>query len=371
MSIPFIDLNRTEPDFHSAWMSVVERLSLSKSFIGGAEVSQLEAELRTYAGVAHAVSCANGTDALQLALRAVGVGAGDVVIVPEVTFWATYEAVVNVGAQPVTVDVCQQDHGYDWALLEKAVMECKPKAILAVHLYGWGPERLADLRQFCLRRDIHLVEDGAQSFGVIFEEHPIAKGALITTTSFYPAKVLGAAGDAGAVFTQNEALANKVRELSNHGRHSHYGYASVGWNSRMDSLQAAYLRLSLTHLDARIQSRLESEAYYQEHINSPYISVHSAPKAYRANGYCNVLELRDHATREALQIQLKSMGIGFANIYPSPMSTQQGALNSIKASYINGRAEAWCKQVLNLPLFPYMTLDELNLITQTVNNFQL
>ena len=176
-------------------MAKLHAMTLSAQFIGGTEVTTLEARLADKVEVSHAVTCANGTDALQLALRAVGVGEGDLVLVPEMTFWATFEAVINVGAMPVTVDSCMGDGGVDFAAFDEAVRTVKPKAALIAHLYGWGSAHLSDIRDLCKQHGVVLVEDGAQAFGVQFDGSSIYKHAEISTTSFYPAKVLGAAGD--------------------------------------------------------------------------------------------------------------------------------------------------------------------------------
>lgn len=336
------------------------------SFIGGPEVSKLEASLSERLGVSHAVSCANGTDALQLALRAMGVGGGDIVLVPDVTFWATFEAVVNVGASPVTVDVDMVDGGVDLAAFVKAIDDFAPKAAMVAHLYGWGSAQLRAIRQLCKDRGVMLLEDGAQCFGVEFDGKPIYQDAYISTTSFYPAKVLGAAGDGGAVFTNDAALADKVRQLGNHGRTQHYGYGSVGWNSRMDSLQAAFVNLSLDYIEQRLASRRHSADYYRQHLRGLPLRVMDAPTGYLENGYCNVCHL-DAPRRATLEAALKAEGIGFGNIYPGAMSAQPGAEGYLRASVSNGLAAEYCSTVLNLPLFPYMTATELETVVAVVN----
>lgn len=341
-------------------------MTLNAQFIGGSEVSTLEARLQAELQVAYAVSCANGTDALQLALRAVGVGEGDVVLVPNVTFWATFEAVVNVGAKPVTVDADLSDGGVSFEDFAQAIRETKPKAALVVHLYGWGSARLLELRALCREHGVVLVEDGAQSFGARYRGEPIYKGAHISTTSFYPAKVLGGAGDGGAVFTDDAELADKVRRLGNHGRTAHYGYGDVGWNSRLDSLQAAFLNLSLDHIDARIASRREAVAYYQKALPATGIQLMCAPAGYEENGYCNVCLVPKPEVKARLEARLKAEGIGFGNIYPSVMSSQPGAAAFTKGHFGGQVGEQLCASVLNLPLFPYMTEDELQRVVDVV-----
>jgi len=368
INVPFIDLKRLEPGFHAALMEKFHAMTLNAQFIGGAEVPALEARLQAELQVAHAVTCANGTDALQLALRAVGVGEGDLVLVPNVTFWATFEAVVNVGARPVTVDADISDGGVDFDAFAQAVRETKPKAALVAHLYGWGSARLLDLRALCRELEVVLIEDGAQSFGVRFQGQPIYKGAHISTTSFYPAKVLGGAGDGGAVFTDDADLADKVRRLGNHGRTAHYGYGDVGWNSRLDSLQAAFLNLSLDHIQARLASRREAVAYYQKHLPTLGVQLMSAPVGYEENGYCNVCLVPDASLKADLEAKLKAEGIGFGNIYPSVMSSQPGAAAFAKGHFGGQVGERLCASVLNLPLFPYMTEAELQRVVEVVGS---
>ena len=365
MGVPFIDLKRFESGFLDRWIEKVTAMSGTASFIGGPEVAKLEASLSERLGVSHTVSCANGTDALQLALRAMGVGAGDVVLVPDVTFWATFEAVVNVGASPVTVDVDMTDGGVDLAAFAKAIDDHAPKAAMVAHLYGWGSAQLKAIRQLCQDRKVMLLEDGAQCYGVEFDGKSIYRDAYISTTSFYPAKVLGAAGDGGAVFTNDAALADKVRQLGNHGRTQHYGYGSVGWNSRMDSLQAAFVNLSLDYIEQRLASRRQSADYYRQHLRGLPLRVMDAPAGYLENGYCNVCHL-DAPRRGTLEAALKAEGIGFGNIYPGAMSAQPGTEGYLRAAVTNGRATEYCSTVLNLPLFPYMTGAELEIVVAVV-----
>lgn len=340
----------------------------SASFVGGEEVSILERRLAESVGVGFAVSCANGTDALQLALRALDVGRGDVVLVPNVTFWATFEAVVNVGADPATLDADLSDGGISLNALEEAIDALKPKAVIIAHLYGWGSARLLAIRELCKSRNVLLLEDGAQCYGATFNGKSIYDGALISTTSFYPAKVLGAAGDGGAVFTDDAELADRVRRLSNHGRTSHYGYGLLGWNSRLDSLQAAFLNLSLDYIDARIASRRQSAAFYQSNLPKIGIELLLPSADYQENGYCNVCLVRDQSVKSVLEARLKAEGIGFGNIYPGVMSLQPGARGVSKGHFGGDVGETLCSSVLNLPLFPYMSLEELERVLDVVRS---
>ena len=343
-------------------------MTANAQFIGGEEVSRLETRLQQFLRVGYAVSCASGTDALQLALRALGVGRGDTVLVPNVTFWATFEAVVNVGADPATLDADLSDGGVSVEALEEAIDRLKPKAAILAHLYGWGTAHLAEIRASCKARGVLLLEDGAQCFGASFQGAPIYQGALISTTSFYPAKVLGGAGDGGAVFTDDAELADRVRRLSNHGRTTHYGYGLLGWNSRLDSLQAAFLNLSLDHIEQRIASRRSSAVFYQSHLPQIGMEVMLPPAGYEENGYCNVCLVRDLEQKAAMETKLKAEGIGFGNIYPGVMSRQPGAVGVSKGHFGGDAGEVLCASVLNLPLFSYMTQSELDRVLEVVRS---
>lgn len=369
MKVPFIDLLRFEPGFLSEWQDKVQLISKSAAFIGGAEVFQLEESLKTIAGVKHAITCANGTDAIQLALRALGIGNGDLVVIPDLTFWATFEAVVNVGARPVTVDSDLKDGGVKFKLFKDAINKYAPKAAIIAHLYGWGSKELSEIRQFCKDQQVLLIEDGAQSFGSQFLGEPIYKSALVSTTSFYPAKVLGAAGDGGAVFTNNNDLADRLRQLANHGRSAHYDHGDVGWNSRLDALQAAFLNLALKYLPQRIASRREAVSFYNTQLPSLGISQINAPSEYIENGYLNVCLIENKEIKLELESFLKKQDIGYGNVYPSPMSMQSGALNYLYAHIGDGSTKHLCNSVLNLPIFPYMEEDELGFVIQSLESF--
>ncbi len=356
-NVPFIDLRRFESDFLSRWTEKCQQISAQTQFIGGPEAAQLEAALAKKSGVLSVVGCANGTDALQLALRAVGVGAGDLVLIPDATFWATFEAVVNCGAQVVTVDIDPKDLQLDFELFRHAVEELRPKAAILAHLYGWGSARLDDFREFCRKSRLPLIEDGAQAFGVTYRGASIYRDAYLATVSFYPAKVLGSCGDAGAVYCSSQELGERVRCLGNHGRAGHYEHTVVGWNSRLAGFDAAYLNLSLEYLEARLASRRQLAERYRERLDALGIRVVGPPPGYGENGYLNVT-LQDPARRSAIQAVLQREGIGFGNVYPGAMSKQPGAAPFLAGS-VGGERAAWLAQsVLNLPLFAYMTDEE-------------
>lgn len=359
MSVPFIDLRRFEPDFLSRWAETSARISENTMFVGGPETAKLEKTLADEAGAAAVVGCANGTDALQLALRAAGVGHGDLVLIPDATFWATFEAVVNVGARPVTVDIDMADLQMDFDLFRAAVEEYKPKAAILVHLYGWASAKLDEFRQFCDERGVFLVEDGAQCYGVTWKGDSVYKDAKLATVSFYPAKVLGSCGDAGAVYCATNDLADTVRMLGNHGRTTHYGHGLVGWNSRMGGFDAAFLNLSLEYVGERIRSRRKSAEVYRERFADLGVQVVGPPDGYVENGYLAVT-LHDPGARPALEEALREAKIGFGTVYPGAMSRQPGAGGFIAGAVKGDNAHYLSQSIINPPLFAGMTGAEID-----------
>jgi len=365
-SVPFIDL-RVEEGFNERVNERWRQALLNKQFIAGPACQELSSKILDYTQAKHFVPCANGTDAIQIVLRAAGVGRGDIVLLPDFTFWATYEAVVNVSAEAVLIDVSGDDFQMDFNLCIQAAEKFKPKAIITVHLYGWCSARLGELREYCQKNNIALIEDGAQSMGTLYEGQPIFQGAHLATTSFYPAKVLGAAGDAGGIFTDDRRLAELCSQLSNHGRSSHYGHEYVGWNSRLDEVQAHYLVESLNWLPRRIDSRRQAEKKYLEfafnHEALPLV-MKQAPSNVQSNGYLQVSLAKD--SFDELSKRLKSKGIVTANVYPSPMSAQKGALQPVQLVSKDKVAYEISKRVINLPLFPYITDAELAYVCESL-----
>ncbi len=365
--VPFITLNRFEPGFKENFLGGVATLFEKTQFVGGPVVGEMEAELAKFTGVKYAIGCANGTDAIQIALRGVGVEKNDKVLVPDMTFWATFEAVVNVGANPVTVDVNRETCHWDLETFKKAVSEFKPKAAIMVHLYGWASPDTIEIRKHAKDNGVLLIEDGAQCFGTKINGESILAGALISTTSFYPAKVLGASGDAGAVFTNDEKLNTACRILINHGRTDHYSHGMIGWNSRIGAYESLFLKLSLEHITARIESRKNAVKYYAEALQGLPFKPVLAKSHITENGYCAV-GMIDPALRPALIESLKKANVGFGTIYPGAMSLQSGAKGHLVGKIDNGNAHYISQSVLNLPCFAYITKEELEYVVQTVKN---
>ncbi len=366
--VPFITLNRFENGFKENFLNGVAQLFEKTQFVGGPIVGEMEAGLAKATGAKYAIGCANGTDAIQIALRAVGVEKNDKVIVPDMTFWATFEAVVNVGANPITVDVNRETCHWDLATFKQAVDQFKPKAAIMVHLYGWASPDTLEIREYAKKNNVLLIEDGAQCFGTTLQGKSLLAGALIATTSFYPAKVLGASGDAGAIFTSDENLNKVCRILINHGRTDHYSHGMIGWNSRIGAYESLFLNLSLEHINARIESRRKAIKYYFDNLKGlPFNPMLAPGKDVFETGYCAVGMINPDL-RPALIESLKKANVGFGTIYPGAMSLQSGAKGHIAGSIDFGNAHYISQSVLNLPCFAYMTNEELEYVCQTVRN---
>lgn len=363
--VPFITLNRFENGFKEKFLNGVTELFDKTQFVGGPVVAELEEKLIKKTGAKFAVGCANGTDAIQLALRAVGVEKNEIVLVPDMTFWATFEAVVNVGANPATVDVNRETCHWDLATFKEACEKFKPKAAIMVHLYGHASPDTMAIREYAHKNNVLLIEDGAQCFGTEIDGKSILGTALISTTSFYPAKVLGASGDAGAVFTNNEEYAKTTRILCNHGRTDHYSHGLVGWNSRIGSYESLFLSHSIDHIDARLESRKKAVNFYKENLQGLPLKVMTAAENVNENGYCAVAMI-EPSLRGALIETLKAANIGVGTIYPGAMSLQSGADKFLHGKIDNGNAHYISQAVVNLPCFAYITDEELNFVVATV-----
>lgn len=359
MPVPFIDLerlvSRVRADVLPEWEACLARCE----FVGGPRVASLEKKLSEVLGVPRTVSCANGTDALIVALQASGVKAGMKVALPNLTFWATFEAVVQLGATPVLIDVDPDDLQLSFEQLVSAHDAHRFDAVLLVHLYGWASARLRDIRAFCKDRGVALVEDGAQCFGVAVEGRSVLADASIATLSFYPAKVVGGAMDGGAMTMQTAEQEALVRSLCNHGRSDHYSYAHVGWNSRMGGVQAAFILRMLDEVPAILASRREAAAFYRSRLSTaPSVRVYGPPAGITENGYLNVLTVEGKGGQEIVSA-LKAKGIGSARTYPETMDAQPPARAAGAIAHGDLKhSKSMCDRVVNLPLFFGIREDE-------------
>lgn len=361
--VPFIDLSRLIPrirkDVLEAWTECLDRCE----FVGGPRVGAVEKKLAGALGVPHVVSCANGTDALIVALQALGVKRGMKVALPNLTFWATFEAVAQLGAVPVLVDIDPDDLQVSLDELKSAHEAHRFEALMLVHLFGWTSSRLGEIRAFCKERDVAVVEDGAQCFGVEVAGKPVLADAGVATLSFYPAKVVGGAMDGGAITVQTKEHEAFLRSLCNHGRSDHYAYAHVGWNSRMGGLQAAFITRVLDEVPAILESRRATSTWYRDRLSEgaafgKKVRVYGPPAGVVENGYLSVLTVEGKRGQEVVDA-LKAAGIGAARTYPETMDVQPPARAA--GAIVHGdlrRSKAFCEKVVNLPLFYGMRDDE-------------
>jgi dTDP-4-amino-4,6-dideoxygalactose transaminase len=362
--VPFIDLQPVTKLVAGAIAGKWARVVDSCEFVGGAGVAALERELATYCATRVAVACASGTDALLLALQAAGVKPGMHVALPNLTFWATFEAVVQLGAIPVLIDISMDDLQLDLAELQRAHARYRFGHAIVVHLYGWASTALTELRAFCRGHEICLVEDAAQAAGVELDGRPLLADATIAALSFYPAKVIGGCMDGGAVVSNDERLAETVRSLANHGRASHYSYQHVGWSSRMGGLAAHYLLEVMQHAGRIVVERRRLAGLYRDQLAGGPLAarLHGPAARIAGNGYLLVLECDQPA--DPFVARFAAREIGVARTYPETIDEQAPARGRFVAVSELRRSRGLVKRVLNLPLYFGMSERDLGVVVR-------
>jgi dTDP-4-amino-4,6-dideoxygalactose transaminase len=344
-----VDLRAELPLIEAEIVRGFQEVLQSSAYILGPHTQALERDLAAFCGTHHAIACASGTDALHLALRALGVGPGDEVITPAFTFVATAEAIVQAGATPVFVDVRPETFNIDPELAAAAVTS-RTRAILPVHLYGRVAE-LARLRELVDRHGLHLVEDCAQSIGAALDGRRCGSVGQAGCFSFYPSKNLGAYGDAGLVTTSDDALAGTLRALRNHGSRRPYHHDVVGFNSRLDELQAVVLRAKLAHLEAfNSQRRAHAAAYAAGLRGLPLTLPDPGPPGAHVFHQYTVCTPR----RDAVRAALADAGIASAIYYPIPLH-RQAPFRDAWAHRSLPVSETLAAEVLSLPMYPRLT----------------
>lgn len=359
----------------------------SGAYIMGKPVKELEAQLAEYVGVKHCLSCANGTDALTLALKAWGIGPGDAVFVPDFTFFSSAEVVPLEGATPIFVDVCEDTFNIDAADLQRAVEQVladgrlHPRVVVAVDLFGL-PANYKAIRQVADKYGLLILEDGAQGFGGSIDGKRACSFGDIATTSFFPAKPVGCYGDGGAVFTDNDEWAALIESYRVHGKGTFkYDNVRIGMNSRLDTVQAAVLQVKLKafteyELDAVNAAADKYTALLKDVVDTPII-----PQSFRSSWAQYTIRLKNAAQRDALQASLKAAGIPSMVYYPKPMHLQTAFVDPYVGLWppqddkVSFRAEprnlcpvatSLCGRVLSLPMHPYITDEEINTVCSAV-----
>ncbi|WP_235038171.1 DegT/DnrJ/EryC1/StrS aminotransferase family protein [Microbacterium sp. 18062] len=364
MTVPFLDLAAQSAEIAAEVLPAWRRLFEAAQFVGGEEVASFEREFADFVGVAWAVGVANGTDALELAYRAVGVGAGDEVIVPANTFIATAEAASRIGAIPVPVDVDPEHLLIDPAAVEVAITD-RTRAIVPVHLYGQVAP-IEALEPLARAAGIPIVEDGAQSQGAL--RHGRAAGSLgtIAATSFYPGKNLGASGDGGAVTTDDEELARRVRVLANHGSEVKYRHEVVGVNSRLDPIHAVTLRAKLRRLRAWNALRQDAARRYAQLLAD--IPGVATPRSLDGNSDVWHLYVIRVADRDRVLAHLAAAGVAAALHYPEPWYSSAAYAHLGHRPGVCPIAERAAGEILSLPMFPHLTPEQQQLVADSLRS---
>lgn len=362
--IPLVDLTA---QYHSIKKEIDEAiLSTLESghFILGLQVTKFEESVALYLGVNHAIGLASGTDALVIALRALNIGTDDEVIIPAYTFFATAGTVMSVGAKPVFVDVDPWTYQIDVSKIKSAITS-KTKAIIPVHLYG-HPSEMVPILEIARKYDLKVIEDNAQGFGAEYLGKKTGAIGDIGCLSFFPTKNLGAYGDGGAVVTNDPALAERMRMLRTHGWKKKYYSEEVGYNSRLDALQAAILQAKFPYLDSWNEKRRELSKRYNEHL-APLGIVTPVEREWAKHVYH--LYIIRSSKRDELQAFLKHKGIASEVYYPLPPHL---SIPCRKFGYKEGdfpHAEKAAKETLALPLYPELTLEQQDEVIETVREF--
>jgi dTDP-4-amino-4,6-dideoxygalactose transaminase len=366
MDVPMLDLRAQRERIRPELDSAIARVLDSARFVLGEECARFEEEFAAYCGVRHACGVANGTDALTLALRALGVGPGDEVVTVANTFIATGEAILLNGARPVFVDVDPESFTLDPARLEAAITP-RTRVILPVHLYG-HPADMKSIGEIAARHRVAVLEDAAQAHGAEVEGRRAGGLGHAACFSFYPSKNLGAFGDAGIVTSDDADFIARVRQLGNHGAAGHrYDNQVLGTNSRLDSLQAAVLRVKLCHLDTWNEERRERARRYGEALRDvPGLRCPTERPGARSAWYLYTIRT---PRRDLLQAHLRTSGIATAVHYPRPIHLQPAMAAAGGRPGDLPVSESLCREVLSLPLYPELGTDQIGRIADEIRRF--
>lgn len=356
--------------------SAIENVLASSRYISGPPVKELEGKLAEYVGVKHCITCANGTDAITLALMAWGIGKGDVVFVPDFTFFSSGECPAIVGATPIFVDVDQRTFNLDPIKLEQAIQailaegELSPKAVVAVDLFGL-PADYPAIKSICEKYNLLLLEDGAQGFGGSINGKMACSFGDIATTSFFPAKPLGCYGDGGAIFTDNDEWASLLRSLTVHGKSGEdkYNNIRIGMNSRLDTLQAAILLPKLNAFEEyELDAVNKAAALYTEQLSDMELITPFVPDGYISSWAQYTVQHPESIDRTKLITFLKEQGIPSMVYYAKPMHLQGAFSNTRSAVADCDVSEKLCKTVLSLPMHPYLDTQSIEYVVSKLRS---
>ncbi|PKM86546.1 MAG: hypothetical protein CVU87_11860 [Firmicutes bacterium HGW-Firmicutes-12] len=366
MKVPFMNLSDSYVEIYDEVMSKIQGLIKSTQFIGGEEIENFENEFAKYCNCNHAVACGNGTDAIIIALKALGVGKGDVVITVPNTFIATSEAITAVGAEVRFIDVDEHRLTMSPSLLEDYLKNSNEidriKALIPVHIFGQMCE-MDKISEIAQRYNLKVIEDSAQAHGAKFKGKGPGEFGDIATYSFYPGKNLGAFGDAGALVTNDEDLYLKTKKLTNHGRIKKYEHEIEGYNSRMDSIQAAILRIKLQKLDKWTNERKMKVDNYLSKLQNAGIGLPHLDASYQDVYHLFVIRSKD---RDKLMDELRKRGVSTGIHYPIPLHLQKAYeyLGYKKGDF--PIVEKASEEILSLPLWPELSYDQIDYVTDSI-----
>ncbi len=363
--VPLFDLKDQHTALDADFNAAFQRVLASGQFILGREVESLEASVAKLAGAKYAIGVSSGTDAILLALMALGIGPGDEVLCPAFTFFATAGCVARVGAKPVFVDSLEDSFNIDVADATRRITS-KTKAILPVHLFGQMADMAAVMR-LAKAHGLWVIEDAAQALGARNGDRPAGSYGDFATFSFFPTKNLGALGDAGLLVTSSDELAEKARLLRNHGAEQQYFHKLIGGNFRLDALQAAFLSVKLPHLEAYTAKRRENAAFYSGTLAGKIKLPNEEPGRFHI---WNQYTLRvGEGCRGELRSFLSARGIGSAIYYPVPLHKQDCFRGMVDAEVSLPVAERLVQDVLSLPIYPELTDAQLSEVVESVGEF--
>lgn len=369
MSVPFVDLKAQYQSIKQEINVAISRGVLSGTYILGPEVGSFEEEMASYCSVAHAVGVASGTDALRLSLLACGIGPGDEVITTPFTFVATAEVINHCGAKPVFVDIDPKTYNIDPAKIKKKISK-KTRAIILVHLYGQACD-MDEILKLARKHDLKVIEDAAQALGAEYKGSKVGSIGDVGCLSFFPTKNLGAYGDGGMVVTNNEEIAETVRMLRVHGAKEPNDYAVDGFNSRLDELHAAVLRVKLKHLGEWISLRNDKAVMYKELLRKvDGIDIPFRQEGNRhAYNYYTVCVSGDKLNRNELRSYLMEQGIQTMVYYPKSLHLQE-PYKGLKFKKKDFQVSEWAQErVLSLPMYPEIDRKQVIQVAEVIGNF--
>ena len=370
--VPLLDINQDNRPYREEFIEAVTAVIDSGRFLFGPDVIDLEREVAAYSQAESAIGCASGSDALLLSLMVLGVGPGDEVIVPSFTFFASVSCVTRLGATPVFVDICPDTYNVDPACVEAAVTP-NTKAIIPVHLFGQCCQ-IDRICQIAAQHDIPVIEDAAQAIGAAYNSRPAGSWGLMGCFSFYPTKNLGGMGDGGMLTTNDAATADRLRLFAGHGMRPRYYHQVVGINSRLDSFQAAILRVKMAHLPQTVTDRQVAAARYKRMFTDANLVGEDQvtlpvedPAAFHV---WNQFSIRvGNGRRDNVRAFMSERSVASEIYYPVPVHQQEcyRHLNSDSASLVETVRAS--QEILNLPIFPSITESQQQQVVDTISNY--